>query len=133
LELLRAFPETSEEAAMHLYSLEEILQQLEHRGLNTSAVYEQLVRLLDGELLAGLVPSLGEFSLLSPSSQKNQYYTQLATHAGIFSQEGKGLYRRNLQQQECLRQYLELVLAGTHQKFEEPLMGFGDTILRLNF
>ncbi len=124
LELLRAFPDTSGETATHLYSLEEILQQLEHRGLNTGAVYERLVRLLDGELLAGLIPSLGEFSLLSPNSKENKYYTQLATSTGIFSQEGRGSYRRNPQQQECLRHYLQLILAGTHQKFEEPLMLF---------
>lgn len=122
LELLRAFPETSGEAATHLYSLEEILQQLEHRGLNTGAFYERLVRLVDGQLPVGLVPSLEELSLISPTSKENKYYTKLAASTGIFSQEGDGLYRRNLQQQECLREYLELVLAGTHQKFEEPLM-----------
>jgi hypothetical protein len=127
LELLRAFPETTGELATRPYSLEEIMQRLERRGLNTGACYEQLVRLVEGQLPEGLVPSITEPNLLSPTSKQNLLYSKITASTGLFCREGKRLYRRNLQQQACLHQYLELALSGIYQKFEEPLILTWDT------
>jgi hypothetical protein len=122
LELLRAFADTPSEAATHPYTLEEILQQLERRGLNAIACYERLVRLVDGQLPDGLVPFIGEASLLSPLSKQNPLYTKLAASTDLFSREGDRLYRPNIKQQEYLHQYLKLALSHTRQKVEEPLL-----------
>jgi hypothetical protein len=119
-ELLRAFPETTDNSANRLYSLEEIVQHLERRGLNTGTCYERLVRLVKGQLPLGIVPSSEDDSTLSQASRENLYYSQVLAEP-LFSQEGQ-LYRLNLQQQQYLRQYLELVLSGTRQKFEDPLI-----------
>ncbi|HEY9607912.1 hypothetical protein [Allocoleopsis sp.] len=131
LELLRAFPETAPESAERLYRLEEIMQQLEHRGLNTRTCYERLVHLIEGHLPEGLVPSLEKTSWLFPTSHQNPLYSQVAASTGLFLKEGHDssgtgqvghLYRRNLQQQALLRYYMQLVLSGIYQKFEEPLL-----------
>jgi hypothetical protein len=122
LELLRAFPQTAEDSAARPYSLEEIMQQLERRGLNTGACYERLVRLVEGQLPPGLVPSIEEDSLLSQASKQNLHALALASTPQLFSKQGNQLYRLNRQQQECLSQYLDIILSGTYQKFEEPLI-----------
>lgn len=122
LELLRAFPQTPEESVTRSYSLQEIMQQLERRGLNTDACYDRLVRLVEGQLPPGVVPSIEEESLLSQASTPNQHNWAIATNTGIFSKDDNQRYRPNPQQQECLRQYLDLILSGTYQKFQEPLI-----------
>jgi hypothetical protein len=122
LELLRAFSMTTGDATDRAYSLEEIVQRLERRGLNTNACYDRLVRLIQGSLPLGLTPALGNDCLLSQQSQGNLHYSRLASRTGLFSHEGDGLYRPNLQQQEWLRHYLDVVLSRAYQKFEEPLI-----------
>jgi hypothetical protein len=131
LELLRAFAQTTGEAATRAYSLEEIMQQLERRGVNTGACYERLVRLVEGQLPEGLVPALEEAILLSPTSKQNSLYRKVAASTGLFSTEddcpkdaGKGnrLYRLNLKQQSFLHHYMDIILSGIYQKFEEPLI-----------
>jgi hypothetical protein len=67
------------------------------------------------------VPSIENGIWLSQASKKNPQYSAL-TSAGLFSQEDNQLYRPNLQPQQRLRQYLDLVVSGTYQKFEEPLI-----------
>ncbi|NEP57729.1 MAG: hypothetical protein F6K31_12010 [Symploca sp. SIO2G7] len=150
LELLRAFPETqgddsrmprnrvSREAGKEIsvfpiekdtttptvdrpYSIKEIIQQLERRGLNTRVCYDRLIRLIEGELPPGLVPSEDYSNLLAIASQQNPHYLQIAA-ARLFSQEENQLYHLNPQQQERLRQYLDLLLSGTYQQFEEPMI-----------
>ena len=122
LELLRIFPETTDDLATRSFSIKEIMQQLERRGLNTSACYERLIHLIEGQLPPGLVPSIEEYTLLSHSSKQNQYYSALTATPQLFSKQDNQHYRPNLQQQRCLLQYLDIVLSGTHQKFEEPLI-----------
>ncbi len=121
LELLRTFAPTALHSADRSYSLEEIRQHLEYRGLNTGACYERLVRLVEGQLPPGLVPSITDSNWLSHTSKQNLYYSIL-TAESLFSQEDNQLYRPNLEQQERLRDYLNMVLSGTYQKFEEPLI-----------
>lgn len=122
LELVRAFSMTTGDATDRAYSIEEILQRLERRGLNTNACYDRLVRIVEGQLPLGLTPALGNDCLLSQQSQENLHYCRLASSTGLFSQEGDRLYRPNFQQQEWLRHYLDVVLSRTSQKFEEPLI-----------
>ncbi len=122
LELLRAFPKDADDPANPPYSLEEIMQHLERRGLNTSTCYERLVRLLEGQLPSGLVPSIEDDSWLSQASKQNLHYSMLTATPQLFSKEGNQLYRPNCRQHERLRQYLDILLSRTHQKFEEPLI-----------
>lgn len=122
LELLRAFPKNADDPANPPYSVEEIMQHLERRGLNTSTCYERLVRLLEGELPPGLVPSIEDDSWLSQASKQNLHYLMLTATPQLFSKEGNQLYRPNCQLHERLRQYLDILLSETHQKFEEPLI-----------
>ena len=122
LELLRAFPETVGESANRAYRLEEMMQRLERRGLNTEACYDRLIRLLKNQLPDGLIPSLGNSSLLSPNSKQHPLYWQITASPELFSRDDNQLYHPHFQQQEGLRRYLELILSGTYQKFEEPLL-----------
>lgn len=135
LELLRAFAQTTGESATRAYSLEEIMQQLERRGVNTGACYDRLVRLVEGQLPEGLVPSLEASPLLSPTSNQNSIYGQVAAGTGLFSREDDGLketgkgnriYRLNLKQQSFFVYYMEIILSGIYQKFEEPLIWLGN-------
>ncbi|NET59326.1 MAG: hypothetical protein F6K47_25250 [Symploca sp. SIO2E6] len=151
LELLRAFPKTRDDdsgirknqeispftpqkpgvspiekdttwpAVDRPYSIKEIMQRLERRGLNTKTCYQRLVSLIEGELPAGLVPATDHNNLLAIASQQNSHYLQVAA-ARLFSQEDNQLYHLNLQQQERLCQYLDLLLSGTYQQFEEPMV-----------
>lgn len=121
LELLRAFHEKVDESANHAYSLEEIMRQLERRGLNTSACYERLVCLVEGKMPPGLIPSAEDNIRLSQSSRENLQNSQLLL-APLFSQTEEHKYRLNYQQRERLCQYLDKVLSGNYQKFEEPLI-----------
>jgi hypothetical protein len=115
LELLRSFAASPDRS----YSLDEILQRLEHRGLNTSTCYERLVALINNRLPSGLVPPLGDDSKLSPTSRENRHYSD-AIAEPIFIQEEHQQYRPNSRQQARLHRYLTLLLSGTHQRFEEP-------------
>ncbi|HBB33468.1 MAG TPA: hypothetical protein DC064_17105 [Cyanobacteria bacterium UBA9273] len=121
LELLRAFANPTEEPADRLYSIEEIMQHLERRGLNASACYQRLILLIEGRLPPGLVPSVDYGSWLSPASCENLHYCQ-AKAAGLFSQEGDRLYRPNPEQHERLHQYMDALLSSMYQTFEEPLI-----------
>lgn len=121
LEILRTFSKTIDNVTNRLYSIQGIMQQLEHRGLNTGACYERILRLVEGNLPHGLIPSTEDADWLADSSKQNLQYSVL-TAQSLFSQESDGFYRINPQQLEYLSQYFELVLSGTHQKLEEPLI-----------
>ncbi|HAA33549.1 MAG TPA: hypothetical protein DCE56_44755, partial [Cyanobacteria bacterium UBA8553] len=120
LELLRAFSETEGELAE--YNLGEIMHKLERRGLNTGACYQRLVRLVEGHLPPGLIPSSEDGGWLSQTSKQNLYYSAIANQP-LFFQQSHQFYRLNPEQQHVLRQYLvELVLSRTYQQFNEPLI-----------
>jgi hypothetical protein len=132
LELIRAFSQLADDSARNTYSLEEILQQLERRGLNTSVCYERLVNLVNGQLPAGFVPSPEQDSQLVTS--QTSLFDEL-TEAPLFSQAGDSeslakhgsarlpaaRYCLNLQQRQRLANHLELIVSATSQQFAEPL------------
>ncbi|MGB5960941.1 MAG: hypothetical protein WBG73_09815 [Coleofasciculaceae cyanobacterium] len=115
LELIRASWQLPQ--ASNSYSLEEIMQQLERRGLNTSACYDRLVDLVNGQLPAGLVPSPEQDSRIVAS--QTSLFDELTT-APLFSQEGDH-YCLNLQQRQRLADYLDMLVSTITQKFAEPL------------
>lgn len=116
LELIRAFSQLPDQAS-NSYSLEEIMQQLERRGLNTSACYDRLVDLVNGQLPAGLVPSSEQDSRIVAS--QTSLFDELAA-APLFSRSDDG-YCLKRKQQQRLANYLEIVVSATTQKFAEPL------------
>lgn len=115
LELIRAFPQTSQDGTT-TYSLEEIIQQLELRGLNTSTCYQRLVHLIKSPLSPGLLPTSGETS--SRVCSEN-ILTDFSTEP-LFEAEGNA-YRLNLPQQQRLANYLSLIVSGASQKLTDPL------------
>lgn len=116
-ELIRAFSPLPDDSANNSYSLEEIMQRLERRGLNTNACYERLVNLVNGQLPAGLVPSAEQDNRLVAA--QTSLFDEL-TATPLFSQEGYR-YCFNLQQRQRLVNYLETIVSTTTQKFAEPL------------
>lgn len=97
------------------------MRQLERRGLNTGACYERIVCLVEGQMPPGFVPSAEDNVRLSQASRENLQDSLLLSEP-LFSPEDKHSYRLNPQQRERLNHYLERVLSGTYQKFEEPLI-----------
>lgn len=114
LELCRAFPDKS-------LSVLEIMQLLENRGINTRGCQQRLIAILEGQLPTNLVPSYPDAIWLTETSQQNLEY-QGATAAPLFYKEGERYYRLNLQQCQRVWRYLNIVLSGTYQKLEEPLI-----------
>ncbi|MBD2539918.1 hypothetical protein [Coleofasciculus sp. FACHB-SPT36] len=114
LELLRALPEEP-------LPLNEIMQLLEYRGINTRVCYSRVMALLEGKLPAGIVPSEAEFGLLSSTSEQNPDYQAIA-EAPLFEKEATQMYRLNAQQGDRYLRYLNTILTSTYQKLEEPLV-----------
>ena len=123
LELLHIFSKTRHEEPRHSYSIKEIMQRLERRGLNTGACYERLLELIKGCLPNGLQQVI-DSGKEQPNSEPNQEESTVNTSAprSLFSQGDGELYRPNLQEQMLLRQHLKLIFSGTYQKCEEPLV-----------
>ncbi|MBR8826855.1 MAG: hypothetical protein DSM107014_02950 [Gomphosphaeria aponina SAG 52.96 = DSM 107014] len=98
VELLQTIPNTS-------FSIEELMELLRCRGINTRVCENRLIGFLNGELPPGLLP-LENFDYQQP----------------LFYQEHNGNYRPNFQQCDRLRQYLHTLLSQTEQKLTEPLV-----------
>jgi hypothetical protein len=125
-ELLKVVPERS-------LSFGEVLQLFESRGINTRQCQQRLLAFLEGELPAGLIPSvLSEILLeqndnqtplnsmwLTKNSQENPDYQAIAS-APLFEKQGNLSYRPNSQQLLFLRRYLDAVKASSLQSLEEP-------------
>ncbi len=122
MELLRCFPNKT-------LSVPEIMQLLEHRGINTRICYHRIMALLEGQLPLGIMLSTPDASWLTPQSREilvaqinGQSQTKGVNAANpLFFKEENQLYRPNFEQFNRLRSYLNNVLAGTYQKLEEPL------------
>ncbi len=125
-ELLKVIPERS-------LSFGEVLQLFENRGINTSQCQQRLLAFLEGELPAGLIPSVLSEILSDPednqtplnamwltkNSQENPDYHAIIS-APLFEKQGNLSYRPNSQQLILLRRYLDAVKASSLQSLEEP-------------
>lgn len=96
---------------------DEILRQLQLRGINTKVCEGRIREILQGKLPAGFVPALRFW--LTPESANSLIYQELEA-SPLFVVEGRG-YRLNEQQKERVEHYLSLILQGTQQKLAEPL------------
>lgn len=111
-ELVRLLPD-------ELLSVGRILQLLEKQGINTSFCQRPILRLLEGRLPEGLLPS-NMAAMLTPESQQNPDY-QVLTTKPLFSREGSQLYGFNPELRDRFQRYLAAILANTHQTLAEPL------------
>ncbi|MBD2580062.1 hypothetical protein [Oscillatoria sp. FACHB-1406] len=111
-EILQVLPNRS-------FSLEDLMQRLEGRGINTRACQQRLFDLLNGYLPPGLVPTTANAHWLTLASQQNRDYQRI-TIAPLFVQGEDFRYRANGRQCQYLRQYFAALLSGTRQKLEEP-------------
>jgi hypothetical protein len=111
-ELLQVLPN-------HSFTLEELMQRLEQRGINTRACTQRLLTLIEGYLPPGLVPTTENAHWLTLASQQNRDYLGI-TVAPLFARVEGDRYRANGKQCQRLRQYFTALLSGTKQKLEEP-------------
>lgn len=111
-ELLQVLPNRS-------FSVEELMQRLEQRGINTRACRQRLLTLLNGYLPPGLIPTTANAHWLTLASQQNRDYLGI-TVAPLFTREENDRYRVDGKQCQRLRQYFSALLSGTQQKLEEP-------------
>lgn len=115
LELLRIFPDQA-------LSLEDVMQRLQQRGVDTRMCQPAILRLLEGPLPPGLVPETDRW-LTSESATNPLYQTlhqALRSHP-LFEKQHDHTYSVNLQQQQLLQQYMTLVLTSAQQKLDRPL------------
>ncbi|MBP0006545.1 MAG: hypothetical protein J7642_22965 [Cyanobacteria bacterium SBC] len=116
-ELLQVF---SDSPAGSSLPFEEILKQLERRGIHSSWAAGRIVRFLDGELPSGLLPTPPLDRWLVDASRNHSFYQQLRS-TPLFEREADDTYRANPQQSRLLKQYLQQVTAETRQTLREPL------------
>ncbi|PSB27899.1 hypothetical protein [Stenomitos frigidus] len=101
-------------------SVGRILQLLENQGINTNFCQRPILRLLEGHLPEGLLPS-ETAAMFTPESQQNSDYQALTTQP-LFFREGNQLYGFNPETRDRLQRYLTAILANTHQTLAEPLL-----------
>jgi hypothetical protein len=116
LELLRVFPDDLEPTS---YSLNQILQQLEVRGINTRMAERRILALLQGEQPAGLLPPDRMASYFAPESWQSESYGQLRSQP-LFQQQGQDTYVINPHQRQQVLSHWQVLTAHTLQKLEEP-------------
>lgn len=113
LELLRAFPDQPLTSGG-------VMQLLERRGINTQACHLHILALLEGHLPPGLVPIERDAHLLTSDSRQNPEYAALL-EAPLFNKRDQ-TYEPNYVQWSRFQQYLNNLLATTHQTLTEPLL-----------
>jgi hypothetical protein len=116
LELLKTIDKTT-------FTLTELCQSLEKRGLNTRLCGDQIRQLLTGKLPLGLLPSLNDFRVFTQASQNNPDYQILNTDLWITKQQDQS-YQINQKQLKILGKYFKLILASSQQKMKDPLIFF---------
>jgi len=100
-------------------SLGRILQSLEQEGIPPRSCQERIVRILEGQLPTGLIPSQENRHLLTPASR--QYYGQVLPPGLLFSRQSNRLYSGVVETRDRLRQYLERITSQSHQSLSQPL------------
>lgn len=113
-ELLNVFPTQP-------VSLNEVMQLLERRGINTRACKERVLSFLEGKLPKGLVSGGDDASWFTATSKENKEYQAIGS-TPLFSKQLDQLYTPNPEQYRHLRRYLTIILSGTYQKLQDPLI-----------
>ncbi len=101
-------------------SLGRILSLLQEQGIHTESCQSTILRLLEGQLPTGLLPSRASAVMMRPDSLSNPDYHDL-TAASLFSRLDHQVYRLNSAHRDRLWKHLEIILANTYQTLEEPL------------
>ncbi|MEG4859111.1 hypothetical protein QUB75_16135 [Microcoleus sp. K1-B6] len=101
-------------------SFQEILQLLERQGVNTRTCEPRILRILEGNLPAGLVPAEEDFMLLSEESRQNPDWEAILAEPLFFEDVSRG-YRLNLEHASVVREYLGKLASSSQQKLLEPL------------
>ncbi|MEG4964080.1 MULTISPECIES: hypothetical protein [unclassified Microcoleus] len=101
-------------------SFQEILQLLERQGVNTRTCEPRILRILEGNLPAGLVPAEEDFMLLGEESRQNPDWEAILAEPLFFEDVSLG-YRLNLEQASVVREYLGKLASSSQQKLLEPL------------
>ncbi|MEG4580879.1 hypothetical protein QUA71_14880 [Microcoleus sp. MON1_C5] len=101
-------------------SFQEILQLLERQGVNTRTCEPRILRILEGNLPAGLVPAEEDFMLLAQESKQNPDWEEILAEPLFFEDVSRG-YRLNLEHASVVREYLAKLASSSQQKFLEPL------------
>ncbi|MEG4203732.1 hypothetical protein QUA20_07355 [Microcoleus sp. Pol7_A1] len=101
-------------------SFQEILQLLERQGVNTRTCEPRVLRILEGNLPAGLVPAEEDFMLLGEESRQNPDWEAILAEPLFFEDVSLG-YRLNLEQASVVRDYLGKLASSSQQKLLEPL------------
>ena len=112
VELLRGLPDEA-------LTLEEILNHLEGRGINTQSCWEKVEAMLAGKLPAGLVPQTSDDIWILESRQNPDYQ---ALEAPLFKLIAEGAYQVDPSQRQRFWDYWEQVMAHSHQTLEEPYL-----------
>lgn len=112
-ELLAIFGEKS-------LSLTEINQRLEKRGINTNACSGTVLKLLEGELPIGLLPSEEESILLTQESVNNRDYQLIKNHP-LFDKNVEENYNLNLEQRDIILQYMNRLIVTREKGLNESL------------
>lgn len=101
-------------------SFEEILQLLERQGVNTRTCEPRILRILSGQLPAGLLPEEEDFMLLAEESRQNPDWEAILAEPLFFEDVSRG-YRLNVEHASVVREYLGLLASSSQQKLLEPL------------
>lgn len=100
-------------------SLDDIMQVLEGRGINTRSCQSRIVTILEGQLPLGLIPQEPEIVLIHPASQRTPDYQRLS-EGKLFTQDENNLYHLNSEEASEVRQYLKQLFSDFPQYLEEP-------------
>jgi hypothetical protein len=111
-ELLNGFEERS-------LSIDQVMQLLESRGINTRSCQSRILNILKAQLPPGLIPKEPELLLIHPASRQTPDYQRLS-EGNLFIQEGDRCYRLNVEQADQVRQYLKQLFSDYQQSLEEP-------------
>jgi len=101
-------------------SFEEILQLLERQGVNTRTCEPRILRILSGQLPAGLLPEEEDFMLLAEESRQNPDWEAILAEPLFFEDVSRG-YRLNVEHASVVREYLGLLASSSQQKLLDPL------------
>ncbi|NJP11474.1 MAG: hypothetical protein HC866_20000 [Leptolyngbyaceae cyanobacterium RU_5_1] len=115
-ELLNRLPSQPNRAL----SIAHVLHILENQGINTNACQTSIRNLLDGQLPTGLVPTKASAVVLTPTARQNPDYRALLA-TPLFARQDNQTYQVNAQQRDRFWNYLQAILANTHQTLNEPL------------